>query len=797
MTKRVLLIGTTMGLVSGEKLDQEKAIYVTLESFQQSGYETILLTENREVFPDFHTLAQHVIFQDINLTNLKSIIIQYQIDFIFPTYAANNKLNIFKNLIKQGFLEKNHVKLLVLNQKNLNLMISHKALTNYLQNKGFRLIEHEIINKFDEAMAFVQQHHFPIIIRVNNKEQKTYWNSINTKEELIHLFQTTKASEGYEVERSINTFKEITMTTVRDRFDNKALIYASEDIDPIGIHSNDSISVTPVYSITNRLFQRIRDAVLKLTRLLKIVGICTFHLAVDEKTDSFYVLEISPLFQSKILPIIASTGYPLFEVICQISLGCRLQNVLTLDGSIINAAVELTPNHLTGRFPIWQSPQLVDLNNNLGPHKSSLGAVIVNGNNLETVIMKGFKILNLSDDIFINHPDAKLSDEQIESLLFHTSIRRIIAVCEALNRGFDVQEIQSFTKYNLVFLETLKHLLDLARLLEYKKGDLDTLLLSKRYGFTDFLIAKLWNLTTAQVTKITSQLSLNRLFLPTPSSYSLDHGAVLNYYSSFLDDPFIKEPNYQIIINNYPNSDMISNHEMTILAHQLIHRFQSDGYSVAAQGNLLSKIDSHALGDFYVDSSYNKSYLFSPQNRLNIAINTIENQHINYPVSIYNLKYQQQLLQNHQITTEIIFIQDNQQRLWLSLPITNVLKKLSSQHFEMTAIPSKLKTGLVKRISDYVHSNYQNTKFGTIIISDNDQWQWLDGFTINVGIVSQVNPNFIDVLCHCLVGIATPKSQKSKHLFGRKINLKQLANGLYTTKVKYFDLPTTYRQELK
>lgn len=797
MTKNVLIIGTTTGLVSGEKLDQEKAIYATLETFHKEGYKTVLLTENRELFPEFHTLATHIVFREINLSNLKTVILQYQIDLVFPTYTANSNLHLFRNLIKQDFFKKHQVKLLNLNQQNLNLAISHKTLTSYLQNKGFRIIEHELISNLDEAMAFVDKHHFPVIIRVNNKEQRTYWNSITTKAELAKLFATTTAVEGYEIERSINNFKEVTMTSIRDRFDNAALIYSSEDIDPIGIHSNDSISVTPVFSIANSMFQRLRDAILKLTRILKIVGICTFHLAVDEQTNSFYVLEISPLFQSKILPIIASTGYPLFEVICQVSLGKRLQEVVSLDGSKFNAAVELTPNHITARFPIWQTHNLSKLNNNLGPHKSSLGAIIVNGNNLETIIMKGFQILDLTDDIFINHPDANLSDEQIESALFHTNIRRIIAVCEALNRGFDVHEIYSFTKYNHVFLESLKHLLDLARLLEYQKGNLEVLSTCKRYGFSDFLIAHLWKITTEQVQKITAQLSLQLIALPAPSSFSLDQGAVNNYYTVFLDDPLPSLPTYQIIINDYPNSDMISNYEMTILAQQLIHQFQMDGYLVAVHGSLLSKIDSNTISDYFMDSIYNKSYLYSDQNRLNITINTFENQHLSYSLAIHNFNYQQAIFENQNVTTEIAFIQDASQQLWLSSPITNVAKQNSSQRFEVTSVPGRLSPTLAHTVINYVHQHLSNLKFGTLIMSDATVSQFIPGFTTNVGIISQINPNFTDVLCHALVGIATPKSQKSKNLFGRKISFSQLSNGLYNTKLHYFDLPEGYRKAFK
>ena len=110
MKKNVLIIGTTTGLVSGEKLAQEKAIYVTLKSFQQAGYQTILLTENRELFPEFRTVATQIVFQEINLNNLKTIILQYQIDFIFPTYTANQNLSIFRNLIKQDFLQQHQVK---------------------------------------------------------------------------------------------------------------------------------------------------------------------------------------------------------------------------------------------------------------------------------------------------------------------------------------------------------------------------------------------------------------------------------------------------------------------------------------------------------------------------------------------------------------------------------------------------------------------------------------------------------------------------------------------------------------
>ena len=784
MTQNLLLMGTTTGLATSEKLEQEKALYIAWQLLTKRGYRVIFYTENREAFVNLRIDPQLLVVAEINLHNLKKVIQKFAIELILPTFSSFNTLLTIKSFMKTDFYQRHPVKLINLNMQTLKLTISHHALNTFLQNQGFRLIEHQLVPDFSAAQKFVIKQGFPVIIRSSNKEIKTYWNTISTIQQLQDFFEANPSNDGYEVERSINNFKEITMVIIGDKFANQAVVYSSEDVDPIGIHSTDSISVTPIFSISNTMYQRLRDAVLRLCHLLKIVGMCTFHLAVDEATNSFYILEISPLFQSKILPMIESLGYPLFEVVCEVGLGQRLQKVETLSGTTINAAVELTPNHITARFPIWQTTTQKDLVNNLGPRKTSTGAIIVNGNNLETVVMKGLKACNLQEAIFLKHLAASLSDEEIEVRLFTKNVQRIIAVCEALDRGFEIAEVQSFTKYNLTFLQTLQYLLQLSNQLQGKKGDLTLLIQAQEAGFDDQLLAQLWQITPQQIKQIRQQLRLNQIQQATPASFDIDQGAVLNYYSSYLQDPDKRLPNYQITLANEQNADVLSNYEMVMLTHRLIHHFQADGFSVAVRGNLLNNLDSLNQTDFYTDSLEVSNGLYNSKNILRLHFNTQEKHNQNYQLAIYNL-WSYLHLWDAEPLQEVVFIQDQNQQLWLASPISSQLTQITPQRWEFVALSGKHQSQIVQQATAYIHQILPTVKYGTLFLKNDRVIQFLPGFTTNIGLTQEVNTNFINVLIHVLMGIDSSFANNKVAYFGRKVTLYRQKNGLYTSRIKY------------
>ncbi|UQS83579.1 ATP-binding protein [Bombilactobacillus thymidiniphilus] len=788
MTKTILITGTITGLITNEKLEQEKALSVAVDSFINEGYEVLLLTENRESLFDLHKEHFQVIFAEFSVSTLLALDKTYDIDLIFPAFSSLNTLNVFRNLLRNEEFLASKTHLLNFNMQNLDLSLSKRSLNHYLANFGFRLIEHQNVHNLEEAQLFAKDHNFPIVIRANDVEQRMYWNTIDNLAQLQDFFVAAveMKEDSFEVERGIKSFKEITLATVRDKFDNKALIYSSEDMDPIGIHSNDSTSISPIFSLSNHLLQRLRDAVLKLTSLLQTVGICTFHLAVDEVTNAFYVLEISPIFQSKILPIIENSGYPLLEVICQVSIGKQLQNITTLSGDQINAALELTPNHLTARVPVWQTHNKKDLNINLGPHQSSTGAIVVNGNNLETVAMKGFKALDLVKDIFLEHPLHALSDEQLEAELFSNKISRILVICESLDRGFDLSAIRSFTHYNLTYLEAIAHLLTLARELAINKGDLQLFTQSKIYGFTNYLIAKLWKITVPQTEQITAQLENNTVQLTTPASFGLtESGQVKSYYTAFLNDQLTTKK-YQILVDNYQNADVISNYEMVMLAHNLLHSFRKYGYSVAARGNLLSKIDSKTTIDFYTDSPALHSHLYQKHNITNVSINTAENNK-NYPISILNIgSYLRELPANE--VYEIVFIQDTDQKIWLSVPIQTTFKALGSKKIEINSLPVLATATLNKVVNNYLKEQLLKLQYGTIVTDGKKVLHLLPGFSTNVGLVSQINTDFITTLCHVMIGVDAQNPRQESNYFGRKVTILHQNNGIYNNRVNYFSL---------
>lgn len=788
MMKTILIVGNTTGLMTNEKLERERALRVAIRCFNQDHYRVILLTENRESLVSSLADEAVIVYDEINVATIKTLISEYAIDLIFPGFSGINTLNVFRNLLKDEVFQASAVELLNFNQQNLTLSLSKRSLNKYLQDHGFRLIEHQNVQTYQEALQFAQQQTFPVIIRSNTVEQKMHWNTVNNTKQLAEFFQAGMTAEGFEMERGINNFKELTLVTLRDKFDNSALIFSSEDMDPIGVHSNDSTSVTPVFSINDALFQRLRNAVLKLTSLLKIIGTCTFHLAVDETTASFYVLEISPVFRSKILPLIASTGYPLFEVICQVSVGQRLQNLTTLTDHQMNAAVELTPNHLTARVPIWQTQDRKQLKVLLGPHQTSNGAIVVNGNNLETVIMKAFAGLDLLHDIFLHRPLKYYSDEQIEADLFQTKVRRVLVICEALIRGFDLKEVQSFTHYNWEFLQALQHLINLAQTLMEQKGNLQLYAHSKLYGFDDYLLAKFWHLTLSQAQKLTQQLAINSVEQPTATLLDLAATSKINgHYSTFLYAPHVMQQ-YQVEIDGYQNSDMLSNYEQVLLTHNLVHSFQDDGFSTAIFGNLLSNVDTATTVDFYSDSRCLQSHLYSEQNQLQLRINTQELNHQSYQLTIFNISNYLKILPNDAIQ-EVVFVQDQEHHTWLSSPITTIFKHLSARRLELTSVPGKHRPNLVKQVNHYIKTFLPDVRYGTLILQKQQVIQALAGFTTNIGLIQQINSNFVSNLGHVLLGINSNYANKQQDYFGSKVTLIQQKNGLYSSRLSYFTLP--------
>ncbi|WP_238704028.1 ATP-grasp domain-containing protein [Companilactobacillus mishanensis] len=447
----ILIIGPTN---SDKNVDLSTALYDTADILHKLGYKTTIIVENPTALLSSGDFFDRVVVEKVNGENVLNYVNQFRPDAILPTVGDRNALGIVSGLNGKISTTK------VLGTSYFAALATFKRelfISKLNQNK-LPVINFISSDDEDELYDFIRSIGFPIIARRRfSNRHSSGWTNINNLFELDNFMaleddKTTKI----EIERSIRGFSEYSMTVVRDRFDNAALIGTIEDIEPIGIHHLDSNLVSPALSLNDSKLQKLRNYSIKLARVFDIVGVCTAHFALNHKTGECYLTEFIPRMSEETKFLEYATCYPLATVAVELNLGYQLDKLQLDSGNSFNGAEEPFMDHITSRFPQWNSKE----QRYIGPSKTSDSSIIVNGFSIEEVFNKGPLNDKLNDNLTRYEQLHKLDDDQLFEKIIHPTSWMLDVLLEAIRRDFELPVLSEVTGINMPYLVVLKRIME-------------------------------------------------------------------------------------------------------------------------------------------------------------------------------------------------------------------------------------------------------------------------------------------------------------------------------------------------
>lgn len=500
----ILIIGPTN---SDKNVDLSTALYDTAQILHKLGYKTSVMVENPTSLLSANVFFDRIIVEKVNGENILDYVDQYHPDAILPTVGDKNALGIISGL--NGKISS--TKVLGTNYFASLATFKRELFINKLNQNDLPVINFISSDDEEELYDFIRSIGFPIIARRRfSNRHSSGWTNINNLFELDNFMALEDSKNAkIEIERSIRGFSEYSCTIVRDRFDNSALIGTIEDVEPIGIHHLDSNLISPALSLNDSKLQKLRNLAMKLARVFDIVGTCTVHFALNHKTNECYITEFIPRLSEETKFLEYATSYPLATVAVELNLGFQLDKLQLDSGNSFNGACEPFMDHITSRFPQWNSSD----QRYIGPSKTSDSSIIVSGYSVEEVFNKGPLNDKLNDTLSRYEKLHQLDDDQLFEKIIHPTNWMLDILIEAIRRDFELPVLSEVTSINIPYLLALKNIKDNSAIIrddEIDENNIEQLVSMgvKGLGYSNLLLDR-DDIVTKSVVKSKTSISVN------------------------------------------------------------------------------------------------------------------------------------------------------------------------------------------------------------------------------------------------------------------------------------------------
>ena len=544
--KKILIIGSGP-IIIGQAAEFDYAGTQACLSLKEEGYEVILCNSNPATIMTDTSIADKVYMEPLTLEYVAKILRYERPDAILPGIGGQTGLNLAMQLEKKGVLKECGVELLGTPINSIERAEDRELFKEMCQSIGEPVIPSEITYSLEEAEIAAEKIGYPVVLRPAFTLGGTGGGFANNPDELkeigIKAFRLSPVHEVL-VEKSVKGCKEIEFEVMRDSNDKAITICGMENLDPVGVHTGDSIVVAPILSLNNDELKMLNDSAIKLIKELKIEGGCNVQFALDPITGKYYLIEVNPRVSRSSALASKASGYPIARVTAKIAVGMSLEEI-SVAGD--NASTEPRLEYIVSKFPRFAFDKFPGAQNTLGTQMKATGEVMGIGSSLEESILKSVRSL----EIGICHIHMKKFDDyQDDDLLTYIKEFRddnIYAISELLRRGFSISEIHEITKITDVFINAIKNITDVEKELSENINDFEVLKKAKSLGFSDKYIAKLWN--TEEI-EIYNRRIKNKLIPSFRIIDTLHTGTYIPYlYSTFNeDDQSVITDNKKIIV---------------------------------------------------------------------------------------------------------------------------------------------------------------------------------------------------------------------------------------------------------
>ncbi|PXV86003.1 carbamoyl-phosphate synthase large subunit [Lachnotalea glycerini] len=533
--KKVLVIGSGP-IIIGQAAEFDYAGTQACRSLREEGVSVILVNSNPATIMTDKDIADMVYIEPLTIEVVEGIILKERPDSVLPTLGGQAALNLAMELAESGFLEKHNIKLIGTTPETIKKAEDREEFKETMEKIKEPCAASMVVNNVEDGIAFTNTIGYPIVLRPAYTLGGSGGGIADNEEELIDILtnglRLSRVGQVL-VERCIAGWKEIEYEVMRDGLGNCITVCNMENIDPVGVHTGDSIVVAPSQTLGDKEYQMLRTSALNIISELKITGGCNVQYALNPDTFEYCVIEVNPRVSRSSALASKATGYPIAKVAAKIALGYTLDEIKNAITGKTYASFEPTLDYCVVKIPRLPFDKFIHAKRTLTTQMKATGEVMSICNNFEGALMKAIRSLEQHVDSLICEEYATLSDDKIEELLSVVDDRRIFVIAEAVRRGFHYEKIHEITKFDNWFIDKIAILVEMEGKLGSDELTVDILKEAKRLEFPDTVIAKLAGKDVEEIKKLRYDNDIIAVFKMVDTCAAEFEATTPYYYSVF------------------------------------------------------------------------------------------------------------------------------------------------------------------------------------------------------------------------------------------------------------------------
>ena len=551
--KKVLVIGSGP-IVIGQAAEFDYAGTQACLALKEEGYEVILCNSNPATIMTDTSVADKVYMEPLTLEYIAKIIRYERPDAILPGIGGQTGLNLAMQLEKKGVLKECGTELLGTSSRSIERAEDRELFKELCEELGEPVLPSDIANSVDEGLSVIKKIGYPVVLRPAFTLGGTGGGFAENESEFLPLMKNALALSPVHqvlIEKSIKGFKEIEYEVMRDKNDTAITICNMENLDPVGIHTGDSIVVCPSQTLTNKEYHMLRDSALKIIRALQIEGGCNVQFALDPHSFQYYLIEVNPRVSRSSALASKASGYPIARVSAKIGVGMTLDEIQIANTP---ASFEPTLDYVVTKMPRFPFDKFTDANNTLSTQMKATGEVMSVGRTFEESLLKAIRSLEIGLYHLYSRKFDQSSTEDLLAYIKNGTDDRIYAIAQLLRLGCDAGRIASHTAIDMFFIRKLKNIVDMETVIRGHPSEKDVLYAAKRMGFCDRAIANLWGMRETEIFSLRKANNIMPVYKMIDTCASEFESYIPYFYSTYEEEneSVISEKKKVIVLGSGP-----------------------------------------------------------------------------------------------------------------------------------------------------------------------------------------------------------------------------------------------------
>lgn len=536
--KKVLVIGSGP-IIIGQAAEFDYAGTQACVELKKEGLEVILVNSNPATIMTDKNMADKIYIEPLTVTTVKKIIEKEKPDSILPNLGGQTGLNIAMELAESGYLEKKNVRLLGTSPEGIKNAEDRQSFKDMMESINEPCIASKVVTDLQSGLDFAKEIGLPVIIRPAYTLGGTGGGIAHTEVQFKEICESgLRLSRVHQVlvEKCISGWKEIEYEVIRDNKGNCITVCNMENIDPVGVHTGDSIVVAPSQTLSDKEYQMLRSSAIKIISALKIEGGCNVQFALNPNSFEYAVIEVNPRVSRSSALASKATGYPIAKVAAKIAIGYTLDEIKNAVTGKTYACFEPVLDYVVVKIPKWPFSKFLTASRELGTQMKATGEVMAIAPTIEAGLMKAIRSLEENVDSMILPKLTTCSDEEIREKLKDVDNERIWVIAENLRRGMSIEHIHEITKIDKFFISKINSLVQVEKELQSQKLTVELIKKAKKYGYTDKVISSLTKLKIDEVKKLREKNNIYANFKMVDTCAAEFEAQTPYYYSSYDDE---------------------------------------------------------------------------------------------------------------------------------------------------------------------------------------------------------------------------------------------------------------------